>query len=269
MFEKLICFLARLGCNKINPIKYSKLLRFPAQSLDEKIEDMAYDYLGILTLVSTVMIIAIVFNPWFIILQILFLVIFSVKFIKDILPIKLGRDGEKAMAQYLYTIARQTQDMYVYHDIVNNEDHYNIDHIVVSRNGIFIFDTKTYSKTKGITDTIKIKDNCLYKNTYSINNLPLQVQGQAKWLESELRQKVGVTYKIKPTIAFIGWKIDGENIEINGHKVYITNARNIKSILENKYSKPLFDDAELTRITSAMHTLASNSNKKRHMCCDK
>jgi len=178
----------------------------------------------------------------------------------------LGRDGEKSMAQYLNSVSREGKDIYIYHDIVNqnNGNPYNIDHIVVSREGIFIIDTKTYSKQKNITNTIESKDGFLYKNKQKISdNLPLKIKNQSQWLRSELRKKLGVDYEITRIIAFIGWYVSGEKID----NTYIANAKNIRNIFKNQFLKEKFDKEELKRITSALHDMASQNSKTKHLCC--
>jgi len=108
MFDKFICLLARIDCKKINPIDYDKLLRYPGQSLDEKIQDISYDYITRLVFVSAIISVLIfILSPWVILLNLIVIFALTAKFIRTIHPIKLGRDGEKAMAQYLHSIARE------------------------------------------------------------------------------------------------------------------------------------------------------------------
>ena len=56
--------------------------------------------------------------------------------------LKLGRDGERAVAQYLEWF--RTAGCFVFHDVPN--DGANIDHVLVGPRGIFTIETKTLSK---------------------------------------------------------------------------------------------------------------------------
>jgi len=70
MFDKIICFLAKIDCKKVNPVRHDKLLRYPAQSLDEKIDDISSEFFTNLVAISAVMSIASIFlTSWFILLQ--------------------------------------------------------------------------------------------------------------------------------------------------------------------------------------------------------
>lgn len=54
----------------------------------------------------------------------------------------MGRDGEKVVGQLLTQFI--ADDAYVFHDIPCNG--FNIDHVVIHPNGIFVIETKTYAK---------------------------------------------------------------------------------------------------------------------------
>lgn len=263
MFEKIICVLARIDCNKINPIKYEKLLRFPAQKLDEKIDDINYKFTSISIIVTTVFsIFSILISGWFGLLNIAFILFWSSWYIKEVDNYKLGRDGEKAMAQYLHMIAREGKNIYIYHDIVS--ERFNIDHVVLSKQGIFIIDTKTYSKQKKSKNIISSYGKNLYKNKDKIDkDLIYQIKGQAKWLNEQIEKELNKTYEIRCIIAFIGWYVDIKPID----GVYLTNAKNIKNILVNSYSKENFDDDEFDKIRGVLHKLASQSNRSKRLCC--
>ena len=65
--------------------------------------------------------------------------------------LRLGEEGEKAVGQSLEDL--RSRGCRVFHDIV--ADGFNIDHVVVSPRGIFVIETKTYSKSnrgKGVIE---------------------------------------------------------------------------------------------------------------------
>lgn len=273
MFEKLIIRLSGINCNKINPIDYDILLRSPGQSLDEEmdsIRDKIYDKLFfsvILILISVT--VASTFNlpSYFQIITSFIFLGYVIFLIQKNLPLmrnyKLGRDGERSVAQYLSVVARQLSkentNMNIYHDLVNEKKKFNIDHVVVSKKGIFIVETKMYRKDKGIRNTITSNGKELFINGQKItSNIPLQVKGQVNWLQDELLQKTGKKYEIIPTIAFVGWFVNAKKID----DIYFTSAKTLKHRLENKDRDVLYDDEELKRITSCIHKLATVKNKK-------
>ena len=277
MINKLLTSLLKIDCNKINPIDHDILLRVAGQSLDEKIDELHNEILNKLFMnmgIFVMMIVSIILfklsNYLYILAGIFYLYTLwsMVKYVPIIRNYKLGRDGERSVAQYLYTVARQLSkkdsNMHVYNDLVDEKKQFNIDHVVVSKKGIFIFETKTYRKTKDITNKITSNGKELFKNGQKItSNIPLQVKGQVKWLQSELLQITGKKYEIIPTVAFVGWFVDAQKID----DIYITQAKTINNILENKYRDILYDDEELKRITSCIHKLATVRNEKHTDIC--
>jgi hypothetical protein len=266
LFEKLIIFLSSIDCNKKNPIDYDILLRLPGQSLDEELDDIRekiiFSYIKALFIFVLGILIIVIFKlnviyeflmiiPFFI-----YLIYILVSNMKTIRNYKLGRDGERSVAQYLSIIARQLSkedaNMHIYHDLLNKNKGFNIDHVVVTKKGIFIFETKTYRKEKG-KNIIRSNGKVLYRNDQKLTkDIPLQVKGQVAWLQSELHQQLGKKYSIIPSIVFVGWYVEGEKID----GIHITTAKTIKNIIENQYRDIVYDDEELKRITSIIHKLA-------------
>ena len=278
MFEKLIIKLSGIDCTKKNPINYDNLLRSPGQSLDEELDKLRdkilskFSFIFTLTIVYIIMIPIFQFSVYFVVLAVVIFWIYLIsilsKNIEKIRSLKLGRDGEKSVAQYLSVVSRQLSkedaNMHVYNDLVDNVKEFNIDHVVVSKKGIFIFETKTYRKTKGITNTITSNGKDLFKNGQKMtNNIPLQIKGQVKWLQSELLQKTGKKYTIIPSIVFVGWYVDSQKID----DINITTAKTLKHILENQYRDVLYTDEELKRITSVVHKLATVTNQNHTDIC--
>ena len=277
MIDKFLTFILKINCDKENPIDYDILLRVAGQSLDEKLDelhnnilDKTFSHMGVI-FVAVILIIS--FNlPSY---AYVFVGIFYfytlwciVKYTPMIRNYKLGRDGERSVAQYLSVVARQLSkedsNMHIYNDLVNEKTASNIDHVVVSKKGIFIFETKTYRKDKGIKNTIKSDGKKLFKNGYEItNDIPLQVKGQIKWLQDELLQKTGKKYPVIASIVFIKWYVEGDKID----DINISTAKNLKYILENQYRDIVYDNEELKRITSVIHKLATVTNEKHTDIC--
>lgn len=279
LLDKLILKLAGIDCNKRNPVEYDKLLRSPGQSLDEAMDGIRNKILDKLFFILAIMIVFIIlsitlqFPSYY---QIIFMLIFLgyvISLLQKYYPVlrdyRLGRDGERSVAQYLSAVARQLSkedaNMHIYHDLVNEKKKFNIDHVIVSKKGIFIVETKTYRKDQGTTNTIFSNGKELIKNGQKLtNNIPLQIKGQAQWLQSELHQITGKKYQIIKIIAFVGWYVEGEKID----DIYITTAKTLKNIIENQYSKILYDDEELKRITSCIHKLATVGAKNYTDICE-
>ena len=277
MLNKFLTSILKIDCDKISPIDYDILLRVSGQSLDEKLDELHNDILDKLLknlgTISVLVILVISFQlPGYTYIFVGIFYLYTlweiVKNAPTIRNYKLGRDGERSVAQYLSVVARQLSkedsNMHIYNDLVNEKTLSNIDHVVVSKKGIFIFETKTFRKTKGVKNTIKSDGHKLLKNGYEVpSDIPLQVKGQIKWLEDELLQKTGKKYSIIPSIVFVGWYVDGPKID----DINITTAKTLKHILENQYRDVLYDNEELKRITSVIHKLATVTNEKHTDIC--
>jgi hypothetical protein len=76
-----------------------------------------------------------------------FLRIQNIQIQKDIKKLRLARDGEKAVSEFLDLFSNEGYR--VLHDLVVGD--FNIDHIMIGKNGIYTIETKTISKfTKGV-----------------------------------------------------------------------------------------------------------------------
>ena len=277
MIDKFLTFILKINCDKENPIDYDILLRVAGQSLDEKLDelqnnilDKTFSHMGTI-FVAVILIISFNLPSYtyvFVGIFYLYTLWYIIKYTPMIRNYKLGRDGERSVSQYLSVVARQLSkedsNMHIYNDLVNEKTSSNIDHVVVSKKGIFIFETKTYRKDKGIKNIIKSDGKKLFKNGYEItNDIPLQVKGQIKWLQDELLQKTGKKYPVIASIVFIKWYVEGDKID----DINISTAKNLKYILENQYRDIVYDNEELKRITSVIHKLATVTNEKHTDIC--
>ena len=141
---------------KKSPLK-DRPLRYTGQSLDEEIDDLVnekmigYFFTVILACYATFMAWDTYYKPVKsppILLTGLtgFIVLFCAykiyKNFKRFKILKLGRDGERAVGQYLELL--REEGYRIFRDIVGSS--FNIDHVIISRKGIFVIETKTYSK---------------------------------------------------------------------------------------------------------------------------
>ena len=157
-----------------SPIK-APLLRYPAQSLDEEIESViekdVSDYLLFSMVIGLWVVLEwcrwlfdIVFHPVLLTIIFLAIVIFTLfkvqKARRKLKSLRQGRDGERAVGQFLETLT--DTECRIFHDVV--VDGFNIDHVMVSRRGVFAIETKTYSKPKKGRAVIKYVGDTLIIN---------------------------------------------------------------------------------------------------------
>ena len=95
--------------------------------------------------------------------------------------LKLGRDGERAVAEVLDGL--RAEGCIVYHDVVGNG--FNVDHVVLSRAGAFVVETKTIRKPpgKGRKPTVRVYEGRIYAGGADLGSQPLeQAKASAGWV---------------------------------------------------------------------------------------
>lgn len=142
-----------------SPLKETPL-RNPGQSLDEELQNIYVD--KVLPLIMAPTLLATFAgvewlrlywptapSPWFAtgiaVLAIAYSVYQLIRIIPRISSLRLGRDGERVVGQSLEEL--RAGGAIILHDIVGNG--FNVDHVVISPHGIYVVETKTFSKPKG------------------------------------------------------------------------------------------------------------------------
>jgi|SRR5687768_2196757 hypothetical protein len=203
---------------KRSPLK-DKPLRYAGQYLDEQIEDKRSELLYWVLVPSIIIFFAIrdwfrFFNPppahpiYITIVAIPVLTWGINKIIqgkREIERLRMARDGEKLVAEELQEMIKQGAT--VLNDIQG--DNFNIDHVVISKHGIFLIETKTYSKPVKKEPKITYDNENVYLHGKSMDRNPInQVKASASWLQNLLKESTGIKYKVHPVILFPGWFIE-------------------------------------------------------------
>lgn len=208
-----------MASDKRSPLK-DKPLRNPGQSLDDQISDVLYDRLMTPVMMAFLLVIMAIMQ-WLHALNIVPLspLLYTVAAVIAIgyaafvilraLPnfraLKQGRDGEKAVGQYL---ERLREDGYtVFHDIVATG--FNIDHVLIGPAGVFSIETKTFSKAPGPDVKVRFDGEVLTVDGVKLDRDPVaQARGQARWLQDLLEQSTGRRFPVRPVILFPGWFVE-------------------------------------------------------------
>lgn len=119
--------------------------------------------------------------------------------------LRLGRNGEAAVAEYLETLGRD--GVRALHDLV--ADGFNIDHVAVTPQGVLVIETKTISKPVGkdarITfDGEKIKVGGLEPERDPVK----QARAAASWVKRQLNEALGKNFPVRPVVAYPGWFVE-------------------------------------------------------------
>lgn len=229
--------------NKKSPLT-DKPLRNPGQSLDEEIDSLLNDDAMTYFIGSTfvIMLAALEWWRWYMeapyapnlytiaaIIVTAFSVYKIVKIKKKLKHLRQGRDGERAVGQYLEGL-RET-GCRVFHDIVGNG--FNLDHVVISQHGVFVIETKTYSKPeKGEAKIVIAGEQILINSLPCKSDIITQAKAEANWLKGILRESSGKDIMVKPVVVFPGWYVDSSSAS-KSLNVWILNPKALPTYIEN------------------------------------
>jgi hypothetical protein len=141
--------------------------------------------------------------------------------------LKLGRDGERAVAEVLDGL--RGKGCLVFHDVV--ADGFNIDHIVLSARGVFVIETKTIRKPKG--GTVRVAGRKVIAAGANFGTGPIeQAEANAKWVRELLKKSTGTDYPVKPCLVFPGWFVEPIPRELAA-EVWVLNPKALSAFIEN------------------------------------
>lgn len=147
---------------------------------------------------------------------------------QDITALKLGRDGERIVAENIQDLLKE--GAVVLHDILG--DKFNVDHVVISNHGIFVLETKTFSKLSRRDATISLKDGRVYADGYEISRNPIeQAQYLSLWIRDLLKQSTGKSFTVKPVVLFPGWFVEPMQ---GGEEVWMLNPKALPTFVANE-----------------------------------
>jgi hypothetical protein len=138
---------------------------------------------------------------------------YSRRLMKDLAELRsyrIGFHGERAAAEELNEL--MLRRCRVFHDVPVPGYKGNIDHVVISRTGVYAIETKTRGKreTDG-KDRHILRYNgreIIYPSGYRDTEALSQAQVQAKKLSQYLSEATGDTIKVTPIVVLPGWYVE-------------------------------------------------------------
>lgn len=152
--------------------------------------------------------------------------------------LRAGFDAELAVGQELDQLMRTGAA--VFHDFP--AEGFNIDHVVISNEGVFAVETKGYTKLigdKGKVNAKVIFDGRTLKFPTWTTSEPLeQAERQAKWLSKWATSAVGGMVVATPVLALPGWFVE----RTGRSSVRVYSGRALGSLLKTPSPQPLSDE---------------------------
>jgi len=226
-----------------SPIKGNPL-RNPAESLDEEIDVLVNEEAGTYIFIAA-MTVLLTFLEWWrsyfeapvspitysvIASIVLPYCVFKVLQLKKKLKyLRQGRDGEKVVGQYLELLRESGAK--IFHDIPG--DGFNLDHVVISNSGIYVIETKTYSKPENGSARMIFDGSSISFGGVMNNDKPIiQVKAASHWLSELLKNSTGSSHPIKPVVVFPGWFIEPTS-EARNSDVWVLNPKALPTFISN------------------------------------
>lgn len=153
--------------------------------------------------------------------------------------LRAGYDAEVAVGQELDQLMRQ--GAVVFHDFP--AEGFNIDHIVISRRGLFAVETKGYTKLgdkKGkAAATVVFDGKNLAFPQWTISEPLDQAERQAQWLSRWASSATGDAIVAVPVVALPGWFVERKG----RGPVRVYSGRELGRLLDAVGAMPLTEDA--------------------------
>jgi hypothetical protein len=165
---------------------------------------------------------------------------------------RLGEEGEREVGHFLEGL--RAKGCQVFHDIVGGK--FNIDHLIVSPRGIFLIETKTFSKPLRGRCDVEFDGERLLVNGQAPTRDPIkQVHALSRWLRDLLMESTGRRFPIQCVVVFPGWytHMPAEN----KGDVWVLNPKMLPAYIEREPILIKPEDVTLvsSRITAHMQTV--------------
>jgi hypothetical protein len=238
---------------KRSPLK-DRPLRNPGQSLDEQIQDLTYDYM-LWPMLFALFFVLVAALEWFRYFRpqspspLMYTVVavaglgFATYRLYRAWPrlhaLKLGRDGEKAVGQFLESL--RERGYRVFHDVIGGN--FNLDHVLIGPAGVFTVETKTHSKPGGDA-RVTFDGETIRIDGFEPDRDPvIQAKAQASWLRELLAESTGRKFAVSSAIVFPGWYVDDTGPKEK--TIWVLNPKQLPSFLDHERAQLSREDIQL------------------------
>jgi len=174
--------------------------------------------------------------------------------LRDIKKLKMARDGEMAVGELLDDLRQR--GYVIFHDILGQG--FNLDHVTLSPQGIFIIETKTWSKPSSGSPKIEYDGEKIYiegkRYGYGVID---QANSQASWLQKILQESTGKKFMVKTVVVFPGWYVESK-VSTSGRRVWVLNPKMLPMYIENEPVRLPREDLHLAAFHLARYVRSSN-----------
>jgi nuclease-like protein len=118
--------------------------------------------------------------------------------------LRQGRDGERCVGQFLERLRERGAQLF--HDVPG--EGFNLDHVIIAKEGIFVVETKTLSKPWPKA-SIKVEGETISVANHGPTEDPIrQVIAGASWLSRVLEASTGKRFAVRGVVVYPGWYVE-------------------------------------------------------------
>jgi hypothetical protein len=243
-------------------------LRNPGQSLEEEIQRVISDQALIpLVLIAALWAIALIEwlatwqdlprRPWPLTLVAAvgtaLLWIWIARLRRKVKALKLGRDGERAVGQFLEGL--REAGARIFHDIPAEK--FNLDHVVVSIRGIFVVETKTVTKPFPDAKIVYDGEQLTVAGQRPDRDPLNQASAEADWLRQLLKTSTGREFPVRGVVVYPRWWIEQVNKE-RPRKVWVLEPKALPKYIEGSAAIMSPEDVSLAAYHLSRYVRSEN-----------
>ena len=142
--------------------------------------------------------------------------------------LKLGRDGERAIGQFLDGL--RESGARIFHDVP--AEGFNLDHVVISTHGIYVVETKTITKPAADAKVIYDGERVTVAGHSPDRDPVKQAAAEANWLRQLLKQSTGRDFPVRGVVVYPRWWIEQTNKD-RPREVWVLEPKALPRFIEN------------------------------------
>lgn len=155
--------------------------------------------------------------------------------------LRLGRDGERVVGQFLEQL--REQGFQIFHDVPTGRG--NLDHVMLGPQGVFAIETKTVSKPRRGDAKVRFDGERVVVGGHKPDRDPIaQARAEASWLRQFLCESSGRSVTVRPIVVYPGWYVESERSQGDGD-VWVLNPRALPAFVEHAPHVLLAEDVKL------------------------
>lgn len=173
--------------------------------------------------------------------------------------LKLGRDGELAVGQFLEGL--RVAGARVFHDIPGED--FNLDHVVLSTHGCYVVETKTRRKPVRGDARVMLSENgvCIAGQPPERNPI-VQARAGATWLAKLLEESTGKRFPVRGVVVFPGWWVEPMDAQWkrDAGKPWVLEPKGLPAFIENEPETITESDVALAAFHLSRYVRATDAD---------